>query len=104
MFESFFLAGFECSTGYNRFGNWIDQVAATEHDRFLDDDYGLVVDAGMAAVREGVRWPLVDRDGQYDFSSLYRTLDAANKHEIEVIHDLFHFGYPQGWIRFLMIL
>jgi beta-glucosidase/6-phospho-beta-glucosidase/beta-galactosidase len=96
VFESFFLAGFECSTGYNRFGNWIDQVAATEHDRFLDDDYGLVVDAGMAAVREGVRWPLVDRDGQYDFSSLYRTLDAANKHEIEVIHDLFHFGYPPG--------
>ena len=26
MFRSFFLAGFEGSTGYNRHGQWFDQV------------------------------------------------------------------------------
>ena len=33
MFRSFFLAGFECATGYNVHGEWIDQIAATQHDR-----------------------------------------------------------------------
>ena len=32
MFRSFYLAGFECATGYNMHGEWIDQIAATEHD------------------------------------------------------------------------
>ena len=31
MFRSFFLAGFEGSTGYNRHGEWFDQVTATGH-------------------------------------------------------------------------
>ena len=33
MFRSFFLAGFEGSTGYNRHGDWFDQVAATGLER-----------------------------------------------------------------------
>lgn len=94
MFDSFFLAGFECTTGYNRFNNWIDQVQATQHDRFIDQDYQLVASTGISAVREGVRWPIVDHKGSYDFSTLQRTLDAANKNGLQVIHDLFHFGYP----------
>ena len=32
-FQSFFLAGFEGSTGINRHGQWFDQVEATQHDR-----------------------------------------------------------------------
>jgi glycosyl hydrolase family 1 len=94
MLDSFFLAGFECATGYNRFNNWIDQVKATQHDRFIDQDYKLVASTGISAVREGIRWPLVDQKGRYDFSTLHRTLDAANKNGLQVIHDLFHFGYP----------
>jgi beta-glucosidase/6-phospho-beta-glucosidase/beta-galactosidase len=94
MFDSFFLAGFECTTGYNKNNCWIDQVDATQHDRFLDEDYALVASTGMSAVREGIRWPLVDHSGHYDFSSLHRTMEAANKHGLQVIHDLFHFGYP----------
>ena len=39
MFRSFYLAGFECATGYNMHGEWIDQIAATEHDRHVDADY-----------------------------------------------------------------
>ena len=29
MFNSYFLGGFECATGFNREGEWIDLVAAT---------------------------------------------------------------------------
>ena len=58
MFQSLLWAGFECATGVNSKGEWIDQVAATEHDRFLDDDYARVAALGLHTVREGVRWPL----------------------------------------------
>jgi hypothetical protein len=94
MFKSFFLAGFECATGYNRHRQWIDQIKATEHDRFVEQDYQRLLEVGIHAVREGVRWPLVDRGGNYDFSSLAPFLEAAQKFRFEVIYDLFHFGYP----------
>jgi hypothetical protein len=94
VFRSFFLAGFECATGYNVHGDWIDQIAATQHDRFADDDYRRVREVGIRTVREAVRWPLVDRAGRFDFTSLDPFLAAAQRNRIEVVWDLFHFGYP----------
>lgn len=94
MFRSFYLAGFECATGYNRHGEWIDQVAATEHDLHVDDDYRRLVDVGIHAVREAIRWPLVDRGGRYDFASVEPFAQAARRHGFDVVWDLFHFGYP----------
>lgn len=96
MFSSFFLAGFECATGFNRKGEWIDQVAATRHDRQIDEDYRLLREVGIHAAREGVRWPLVQTRSQFNFSSVDLILKAARKHRIEIIYDLFHFGYPPG--------
>ena len=94
MFRSFFLAGFECATGYNMHGEWIDQIAATEHDLHVDEDYRRLEDVGIRGVREAIRWPLVDRDGSYDFSSVDPFARAALKHGFDVIWDLFHYGYP----------
>jgi hypothetical protein len=95
MFNSFFLAGFEGSTGYNRHGRWFDQVVATGHDRTVDLDYGNIAELGMHAARETVRWPLVDTgNGAYDFSTVDPFLEAANQHGIDIIWDLFHYGYP----------
>lgn len=97
MFGSFFLAGFEGSTGYNRHGEWFDQVVATGHDHTVERDYRDLSQLGIHAARETVRWPLIDRgrDG-YDFSSLAPFVAAARQHRIEVIWDLFHYGYPRG--------
>lgn len=94
MFRSFYLAGFECATGYNMHGDWIDQIAATEHDLHVDEDYRRLGDVGIRAVREAIRWPLVDRVGRYDFSSVDPFVRAAVAHECDVIWDLFHYGYP----------
>lgn len=95
MFENFFFAGYECATGYNANGDWIDQIAATEHDLHADDDYRALRKVGLCAAREAIRWPLVDRGGgNYDFSSVEPFLAVARKHRIEIIWDLFHFGYP----------
>ena len=94
MFRSFFMAGFECATGYNMHGEWIDQIAATEHDLHADADYERLADVGIRAVREAIRWPLVDRAGGYDFSSAEPFVEAALRHRFDVIWDLFHYGYP----------
>jgi hypothetical protein len=95
MFSSFFFAGFEGSTGWNRDGQWIDQVAATAHDRHVDADYRRIRGAGLLAARESVRWPLVDARGRFDFSSLAPFVRASRTHGIEVLWDLFHFGFPR---------
>ena len=95
MFKSFFFAGFECATGYNARGDWIDQVAATHHDKHAAEDYQRLREVGIFAAREAIRWPLVDRgQGEYDFSSVERFLDSSQACGIEVIWDLFHYGYP----------
>lgn len=96
MFKSFFFAGFECATGFNSQREWIDQVAATQHDRHARDDYRLIGSAGLRAAREGVRWPLVDRNGRYDFSTVRPFVEAAREAEVEVVWDLFHYGFPEG--------
>lgn len=95
MFRSFFQAGFEGSTGYNKHRQWIDQVAATQHDLHVEEDYRRLREVGLLTAREAVRWPLVDRCQRYDFSSLVPFLSASDKFGIELIHDLFHFGYPE---------
>ncbi len=93
-FKSFFQAGFECSTGYNRHGHWLDQICATKHDLWVEQDYARLAALGIYTIREGVRWPLVDQGGRYDFATLEPFLHAAEKQGIEIIYDLFHFGYP----------
>ena len=95
LFESFFFAGFECTATTNRHRRWIDQIAATEHDRQADGDYQRLREAGLLTAREGIRWPLVDRRGKLDFSSVRPFLEASRRHRIEVIWDLFHYGYPE---------
>ncbi len=97
MFRSFFLGGFECATGFNREGHWIDLVAATWHDQHAHDDYRRLREVGILAARDAVRWPLVDRGGgHYDFTSIEPVVRAAHRHGVEVIWDLFHYGYPVG--------
>ena len=54
MFRSFFFAGFECATGYNAVGEWIDQVAATHHDKHAEEDYRRLHDIGIYAAREAM--------------------------------------------------
>jgi hypothetical protein len=94
MFRSFFFAGFEGATGYNERGDWIDQIAATHHDRHVDADYRRLRDVGIHAAREAIRWPLVDHEGHYDFCSVLPFVAAARKYRVEVIWDLFHYGFP----------
>jgi beta-glucosidase/6-phospho-beta-glucosidase/beta-galactosidase len=95
LFPSFFLAGFECSTPINRHGERVDQIVATQHDRFLGADYAVLRRRGIRAVREGVRWHRVDQRGRHDMQSLRPFVEAARRWDIVPIWDLFHYGYPE---------
>ena len=94
MLASFFFAGFECAAGWNVRRQRIDQVAATQHDRFADEDYARLRSVGLRAARDAIRWPVVDAGGRYDFRSAEPIAAAARRHRVQVVWDLFHFGYP----------
>src|SRR5687768_14621643 len=95
MFRSFYFAGFEGTTTSNLQQQWIDQIAATQHDEHADADYRRLRDVGLHAAREAIRWPLVDQRGRLDFSSVRPFVEASRRHHIDVIWDLFHYGYPR---------
>lgn len=94
LLPSFVLAGFECSTPINRYGRRIDEIALTQHDRYVREDYRRLKELGIYTARDGVRWNLIDQRGRLDFRSVLPFLEAAEAEGITVIWDLFHYGYP----------
>jgi beta-glucosidase/6-phospho-beta-glucosidase/beta-galactosidase len=98
LFESFFLGGFECSTHRLATGKRLDEIAFTHHDRFAGQDYRRLIDQEIRTAREGLRWHLIEqRQRNYDWSSLLPMLRAAQSARIQVIWDIFHYGWPD-WL------
>jgi beta-glucosidase/6-phospho-beta-glucosidase/beta-galactosidase len=98
LFESFFLGGFECSTHRPATGKRLDEIAATQHDRFARDDYLRLQQIGIRTAREGLRWHLIESaPGHYDFSNFLPMLRAAQATRTQTIWDLFHYGWPD-WL------
>ena len=97
LFNSFFIGGFECATHYGRHGRRLDLLAATQHDRYAVQDYRRLREYGILTVREGIRWHLIEpQPGQYEFGPVLEHIRAAREMGMQVIWDLFHFGYPDG--------
>jgi beta-glucosidase/6-phospho-beta-glucosidase/beta-galactosidase len=95
LFRSFFLGGFECSTHRLSTGRRLDLIQATRHDEFVRSDYLLLERHGMATARDGLRWHLIERVPRvYDFSSAIPMLRAARETNMQVIWDLWHYGWP----------
>ena len=94
-FDSFFMAGFECSSHRRRDGVRLDLIRATGHDRHVLNDYRLCRKLGFTTMRDGLRWHLIERaPGKYDWSSWLPMLKAAEQAGVQVIWDLFHYGSP----------
>jgi hypothetical protein len=94
LFASFWLGGFESAIQRNRYGRRIDMIAATQHDVQAAADYALLRSVGMAAARDGVRWPLIEQDGRFDFASLAPMAAAAREQGVQVSWNLCHYGWP----------
>lgn len=96
LFRSFWMAGFESACHINRAGARLDLVCATEHDRQVDADYAALLPWNIRTVREAMRWHLIDRGGRFDFGSARSMLEAAERHGIEILWALCHYGWPDG--------
>lgn len=95
IFQSFFQAGFECSTHKLQSGKRLDLVHSTRHDVFVGQDYARLRELGIQTVREGIRWTLIEKQpGNFDFDSVRPFLKAAREQNIEILWDLLHFGWP----------
>ena len=95
IFDSFLMAGFECSSHRRRDGVRLDLIRATSHDKHVLQDYRLCRDVGFRTVRDGLRWHLIEKSpGKYDWSSWLPMLEAAEELGIQIIWDLFHYGSP----------
>lgn len=89
------MGGFECSTHRNFRGQRLDVIAATRHEQFAAADYQRLINFGMRTTRDGIRWHLIETEPpQYDFSSAAEQVRAARTTGMQVIWDLFHYGYP----------
>jgi beta-glucosidase/6-phospho-beta-glucosidase/beta-galactosidase len=94
LFDSFFLAGFESACHVNMAGLRLNMLQLTQHDRQASSDYELLRSFNIRTVRDGTCWPLIERAGGFDFSSLAPMVAAANKHGMQVIWNVFHYGCP----------
>jgi beta-glucosidase/6-phospho-beta-glucosidase/beta-galactosidase len=94
IFPSFFISGFECSTFLWKDKRRRNLIEETQHDRHAQEDYNILRSLGIDVAREGIPWPLVDRDGCYDFSRIDPMIEAMQQTQIIPIWDLCHYGYP----------
>src|SRR6188768_654105 len=95
VFDSFWMGGFEAATHVNGSGRRLDMIAATEHDVQVDEDYARLRSLGIRTVRDAVRWHLIEDGGRFDFSSLAPMVVAAERHGMQVMWTLLHYGVPE---------
>lgn len=94
-FKSFLMGGFECSTHKDSRGRRLDLIASTRHEEFAEADYARLIETGILTCRDGMRWHLIEPEPyKYDFSSLKSQVSAARTTGMQVIWDMFHYGYP----------
>ena len=95
LFNSFFMAGYECSSHRRRDGQRLDLLAGTGHARWAEKDYRQLAGLGIGCARDGLRWHLIEaRAGHYQWSSFLPMLKAAQAQNLQVIWDLCHYGVP----------
>ena len=95
LFRSFFQGSFPCSTACRSGGRRLDMVVSSGHDMLLDKDYAALAREGLHTARDGARWHLIEATpGQYDWRSFLPMIHAAARHNMQIIWELAHFGYP----------
>ena len=75
-----------------------DEIVLSQHDRLLEDDYRILKAAGTVGVRDAARWYVTHpAPGVYDWTWLDRVVETAERHELKLYVDLWHYGYPD-WL------
>ncbi|WP_375436926.1 amine oxidase [uncultured Hymenobacter sp.] len=94
-FQSFWMAGYECTDQLNCFGYRVDFLHLTGHLELLDQDYRDLQQYNLGTVREGIRWSQIEKTPyQYDWSTVRTMLEVGRRRGIQQLWDICHFGYP----------
>lgn len=94
-FNTFWLAGYECTDQQNAFGNRVDFLPLTGHLDHLDNDYRDIAGLNIRTVREGIRWSQVEKRAYvYDWTVVRQMLVRGKALGIQQLWDICHFGYP----------
>jgi beta-glucosidase/6-phospho-beta-glucosidase/beta-galactosidase len=95
LFDSFWMAGFESACHVTRQGTRLDMLEATQHDRWIEEDYARLREVRIGTVRDTIRWHRVEATpGDFDFSSVAPYAKAATSNDVQVVWDLLHYGVP----------
>ena len=96
-FESFWMAGYECTDHVNAFGLRVDLINLTGHLQLIDTDYKNLSPFNIRTVREGIRWSKVETiPYEYDWSAVGDMIQTGKDNNIQQVWDLCHFGYPDN--------
>ena len=99
-YRSFWMAGFEGADHLNGHGEALDLVRASGHLEQLDDDYRRLAAMGLETIRESMGWRLCEPGAgaptRFDFTRPLRFAEAAERHGLQVLWTLMHYGRPAG--------
>ncbi len=93
-FLSFWQAGYEGADHINRMQHPLSMNQVTGHLDRAYEDYQRLAEFGIRTVRESVGWRLVEKDGQFDFSSLEERARAAQELGLQICWTFCHYGWP----------
>ena len=78
-----------------------DEVRLIRHDEFLEGDYQLLAEAGCIGVRDAAWWYISHpAPNTFDWTWLDQVVIAAEKFNLKLYLDLWHYGYPD-WLDIL---
>lgn len=93
--RAFWIGGFEGADHVNPDGVPLDMARSTGHLERLDADYARAAAFGFGAVRESVGWRLAEpAPGRFDFGRVRTVAAAAERHGLQVLWSLMHYGHP----------
>jgi len=100
-FQSFWMAGYECSDKLDARRQRVDFINITGHLQLINQDYEDLKAFHIKTVREGIRWSFVETAPyQYDWRTVEVMIEAGRRHQIQQLWDICHFGYPDGLTPF----
>jgi hypothetical protein len=75
-----------------------DEVALIQHDKFLEEDYGLMQQIGCVGIRDAARWYVTHPHPDiFNWMWMDRMVAAAGKYGLKMYIDLWHYGTPD-WL------
>lgn len=94
-FQSFWMAGYECSDKLNAYRQRVDLLSLTNHIIQTESDYKLLKEFGISTVREGIRWSFVEATPyQYNWTEVEQMIKCGIDNNVQQVWDICHFGFP----------